>query len=221
MASNTSKKMVIAPRPAGSHEDEPITMSARIFLDFLQQAKTVHARGLKSYGVFTAEADGSAFHPTGVTFFDPTRNRRNSLPHRAAFQAQGTYFRAHDDAGFVVDSQEMVIIDRAISQTGQTIVALFHSHRRQPPNFSSIDYRLHNPLFSWHLVVCLRDPARPEIQPFLVEKDFDFDDFGIDATDNREGCENSYLGDNVRPLELLVEGTETELDQVVAALGWV
>ena len=66
-------------------------------------------------------------------------------------------------------------------------------------------------------MVCLRDPASPQLQPFLVDKSLD--DFGIDARDNREGGECAYEGDNVRPLELIVEGTEAELDKVVAALG--
>ena len=119
--------------------------------------------------------------------------------------------------GFVVDSKEMLHVDQAVTEVGQTIVAPFHSHRRQPPNFSDIDYRLHNPFFPWHLVVCMRNPAKPEIQPFRVEKDLD--DYGIDAHDNREGCENSYLGPDVRPLDLVIEGTEAELTKVSEVLG--
>ncbi|MEZ4656068.1 MAG: hypothetical protein R2911_00680 [Caldilineaceae bacterium] len=211
------KKMVISPEVTDAHKDEPIVMSPRIVLDFIAQAKQVHAEGLKSYGVFTAEAEGTEFRAAGVRFFDSAQNRRNVPENRAAFEAQGAYFRQHDDAGFVVDSKEMLAVEQDVAQAGQTIVAPFHSHRRQPPNFSDIDYRLHNPFFPWHLVVCMCDPAKPVIQPFRVEKDFD--EFGIDADDNREGCENSYEGSNVRPVDLVIEGSEAELAQVRKELG--
>jgi proteasome lid subunit RPN8/RPN11 len=217
MSSCLTKRMVVSPVPAGSTTDEPIIMPARLCLQFLRQASIIHAHGLKSFGVFTARAGGPTFRPVDVLFFDPRQNRRNTPKNRAAFEAQGTYFRTHDDAGFVVDGKELTIVERVVGQDGQMIVAPFHSHRRQPPNFSEIDYHLHNPFFTWHLVVCLRNPASPEIQPFLVDKSLD--DFGIDASDDREGSECAYQGDNVRPLELVVEGTEAELDEVASALG--
>src|SRR5215216_7554198 len=203
MVNYSTKQMVVSHVPAASKEDEPVIMPARLCLQFLRQASAIHAHGFKSYGVFTAEAGASIFRPVDVRFFDPKQNRRNIPQNRAAFEAQGTYFRAHDDAGFVVDGKELLIVERAVGEVGQTIVAPFHSHRRQPPNFSDIDYYLHNPFFSWHLVVCLRNPTKPEIQPFLVEKDLD--DFGIDVCDSREGSEYAYQGDNVRPIELVVE----------------
>jgi proteasome lid subunit RPN8/RPN11 len=211
------KKMVISLEPASSLSDEPVIMSTELCLEFLWQAKAIDRMGLKSYGVFLAGAGGSDFRPVDVCLFDPRRNRRNSLQNRAAFEAQGTYFRIHDDAGFVVDGEEMLVAERTASQRGQVIVAPFHSHRRQPANFSNIDYRLHNPFFSWHLVVCMRNPNRPEIQPFLVQKSLD--DQGINPNDRREGSERSYHGDNVRPLDLIVEGTAAELDKVASALG--
>jgi len=217
MINYLTQQMVVSQVPAGSKEDQPVIMPARLCLHFLRQASAIHAHGFKSYGVFTAEAGGSIFRPVDVWFFDPKQNRRNIPHNRAAFEAQGTYFRAHDDAGFVVDGKELLNVERAVGEVGQTIVAPFHSHRRQPPNFSDIDYYLHNPFFSWHLVVCLRNPATPTIQPFLVDKSFD--DFGIDASDRREGSERPYQGDNVRPLDLVVEGRQTELDEIASALG--
>ena len=99
MASHTLKKMVISPEATDPQKDEPIIMSPRIILDFIQQAKRVHEQGLKSYGVFTADAEGPAFRTAGVRFFDAKQNRRNAPQNRAAFEAQGTYFRQHDDAG--------------------------------------------------------------------------------------------------------------------------
>jgi len=217
MSSHATTQIVISPVPAESNNDEPVIMPARLCLQLLQRSRAIHADGFKSYGVFSVKAGGSPFRPLDVRFFDPTQNRRNSPEYRAAFEAQGIYFRAHADAGFVVDVKELADVERAVDQVGHMIVAPFHSHRRQPPHFSDIDYRLHNPFFSWQLVVCLRNPAAPQLQPFLVDKSWD--DFGIDARDTREGGECAYQGDNVRPLELIVEGTEAELNQVVAALG--
>ncbi len=79
--------------------------------------------------------------------FDPYRNRRNDPAHRSAFHAQGSYFRDFDDAGFVADSTDLLSAWRRIEESGLEVVAPFHIHRRQPGNFSTIDYRLHNPAF--------------------------------------------------------------------------
>ena len=71
--------------------------------------------------------------------FDPTRNRRNDPAMRSAFEAQGEYFRAYDDAGFVADAGELLAVHRRLDASGQEAVAAFHVHRRQPANFSLID----------------------------------------------------------------------------------
>ena len=57
---------------------------------------------------------------------------------RAAFEAQGTYFRAYDDAGFVADATELLELYRRLDDSGLEAVALF---RPPPPaaNFSVID----------------------------------------------------------------------------------
>ena len=217
MSSYPTKSVVVSPPPTHVATDEPIRMAARLCLCFLQQATAIHSHGFKAYGVFTAPAGGSPFRPVDVRFFDAHHNCRNSPQHRPAFEAQGSYFRAHADAGFVVDGQDLARVERTVAAAGQMIVAPFHSHRRQPPNFSAIDYRLHTPWFAWHLVLGLRNPATPELQPFRVDKGLD--EFGIHAADDREGSEQAYQGDNVRPLELVVEGTDAELEAVVAALG--
>ena len=63
----------------------------------------------------------------------------------------------------------------------------------------------------------LRHPATPELQPFRVEKGLA--EFGIHAGDDREGSEAAYQGANVRPLALVVEGTDAEVAAIAAALG--
>ena len=137
--------------------------------------------------------------------FDPRRNRRNDPAHRSAFHAQGSYFRDFDDAGFVADSTDLLSAWRSIEESGMEVVAPFHVHRRQPANFSTIDYRLHNPAFAWHLIISLREPAHPDIQPFRVIKEDS--DFGIDERDGLEGSERAYPGPEVRPLHLLLTDT--------------
>ncbi len=177
-----------------------------LFARLLGTTTAVHAAGLKSFGLLLADpADPRyPFVATDVAFFDPRRNRRNDPAMRAAFEAQGTYFRAFDDAGFVADATELLEIHRGLDASGLEAVALFHVHRRQPANFSVIDFKLHNPAYAWHLIISLRDPANPVLRPFAVRKDV-ASDFGITPHDHNEGSELTYAGPEVTPLRLVVE----------------
>ncbi len=198
---------------------ETATMPAEVCLRFLRQAKQVHDAGLKSYGLLVAEPDalGGPFRATDVVFLDSRGNRRNQSGNREAFEAQGRYFRRHDDAGFVADPTELLAVHRRIEESGREIVAMFHSHRRQPPNFSWIDFRLHNPAFPWHLIISFHRGPFPRLQPFRVDKEGI--EQGISADDNREGSELAYPGPEVVPLSLLVDGTPANVDACAAALG--
>ena len=195
-----------------------VTMPAAVCLGLLRQAAEIHRAGLKSYGLLVAEpgAAGYPFTATGVVFLDSSKNRRNEPGHRAAFHAQGDYFRQFDDAGFVADSVELLAACRAIEDSGREIVAPFHSHRRQPANFSLIDYRLHNPAFAWHLIISLADPRRPVLQPFAVAKDPA--DFGISDQDARQGSELAYPGPEVAPLALVACGPRRLLRRLTHTL---
>jgi proteasome lid subunit RPN8/RPN11 len=193
---------VPAPRPAS---DQEVRLSGALFDRLLGTTTAVHAGGMKSFGLLVADpsAPGFPFTATDVVFFDPHRNRRNDPAMREAFEAQGEYFRAYDDAGFVADTAELLAAYRRLDAEGLEVVAMFHVHRRQPANFSVIDYRLHNPAFPWHLIISLRDPANPVLAPFAVRKDLT-SEFGIDPTDAREGSERTYTGPEVTPLRLVV-----------------
>ena len=90
-------------------------------------------------------------------------------------------------------------------------MAPFHVHRRQPCNFSSIDFRLHNPAFRWHLIISLQEPGHPVVQPFAVDKALE--DFGISEDDALEGSESAYAGPEVRPLQLAFS-TQNIIEQV-------
>ena len=210
-------RAVVAPR-AGEDGPGAVAMPAALCLRVLRQAAEIHAAGLKSYGLLVAEpgTPGFPFTATGVVFFDPRKNRRNDPGHRAAFRAQGDYFRQYDDAGFVADPAELLAACRAIEDSGREIVAPFHSHRRQPANFSLIDYRLHNPAFAWHLIISLRDPRAPVLQPFRVDKELH--DFGISDHDARQGSELAYPGPEVAPLALAPHGPRRVLRRLTRAL---
>jgi proteasome lid subunit RPN8/RPN11 len=166
-------------------------------------ADEIHEAGLKSFGFFVADPDtpGFPYRPTGVVFLDASRNRRNDPLHRAAFRAQGDYFRQYDDAGFVADPSDLLRAYRRIDDAGLEIVGMFHSHRRQPANFSTIDYRLHNPAFAWHLILSYRDgPVR--LAAFGIRKpDFEI---GISERDRGRDSQLPYPGPEVRPLHLAV-----------------
>src|SRR5215813_10978326 len=195
-----------------------VTMPAGLCLQLLRRAGRIHRAGLKSYGLLIAEPDtaGYPYTATDVVFLDSGKNRRNDPAHRAAFRAQGDYFRQFDDAGFVADPAELLAVWRAIEDSGRQVVAPFHSHRRQPANFSLIDYRLHNPSFAWHLIISLRDPRRPVLQPFAVHKDLS--DSGISDQDACQGSELAYQGPEVEPLALVAHGPRSAVDRLIHTL---
>ena len=160
---------------------------------------------------------GASVVVRAVVFLDSRRNRRNDQGNRAAFEAQGDYFRRHDDAGFVADPTNLLAAYRRIEDSGREIVAVFHSHRRQPANFSWIDFRLHNPAFAWHLIISFHAGPTPQLQPFRVSKD-DLE-VGISPADDREGSELAYPGPEVVPLGLRIDGAPAEVAACTAALG--
>jgi hypothetical protein len=199
----TVTTLVPTPRTA---PDAEVRLSEGLYDRLLGTTTAVHAAGLKSFGLLLADpaSPGFPYVATDVAFFDPQKNRRNDPAMRPAFEAQGTYFRAYDDAGFVADSAELLDVYRRLDATGLEAVALFHVHRRQPANFSVIDFRLHNPAYPWHLIISLRDPASPVLRAFAVRKD-PCAELGISPDERNEGSEQTYPGPEVTPLRLVVE----------------
>jgi proteasome lid subunit RPN8/RPN11 len=185
---------------------EAVQMPAILHSRLLRRAQELNAAGLKAYGLLVGDPRDPAFpyRAVEVVVLDPRQNRRNEPDHRAAFHAQGSYFRAYEDAGFVADPIDLLRAWQRIEHAGLEPVAAFHVHRRQPANFSSIDYRLHNPAFTWHVIISLRDPAAPDVRPFLVRKNAD--ELGIDEHDDLEGSELSYHGPEVTPLRMVLTG---------------
>jgi proteasome lid subunit RPN8/RPN11 len=210
-------RAVLSPQ-RGDGVHDAVDMPAALCLQLLHRAAEIHRMGLKSYGLLIAEpgTPGYPFTATDVVFLDSRKNRRNDPGYRAAFRAQGDYFRQFDDAGFVADPAELLAVYHAIEDRGAQIVAPFHTHRRQPANFSLIDYRLHNPAFTWHLIISLRDPAHPVLQPFRVHKQLT--DLGISDQDAHQGSELAYPGPEVTPLTLVVRGAHQPVRQLASTL---
>jgi hypothetical protein len=217
-ANGSHARAAVSPQQ-GTTVNDAVAVSAGLCQRLLRQAAQIHRAGLKSYGLLTAEpgAAGYPFTATGVVFLDSGKNRRNDPGNRAAFRAQGEYFRQFDDAGFVADPRELLAVFRAIEESGAQVVAPFHSHRRQPANFSLIDYRLHNPAFAWHLIISLRDPLRPVVQPFRVRKELS--DFGITDKDDGQGSELAYQGPEVEPLALVAHGPRPAMHRLMHTLN--
>ena len=183
-----------------------IRMPAPLYSHLLGRAQDLNAAGLKAFGLLIGDPRHPHFpyQAVDVVLFDPHRNRRNEPANQAAFHGQGSYFRAYEDAGFVADPTDLLRAWQRIERRGLEPVAAFHVHRRQPANFSIIDYRLHNPAFAWHLIISLRNPSAPDVRPFLVRKEFG--ELGIDESDDLEGSELSYPGPEVTRLGLQLTG---------------
>lgn len=209
--------LVPPPRQA---PEQVVRVSETLLDRLLGTTTAVHAEGLKSFGLLLADPADRHFPyvATDVAFFDPRKNRRNDPSMRPVFEAQGTYFRAYDDAGFVADATELLEIHRRLDACDLEAVAPFHVHRRQPANFSVIDFRLHNPAYAWHLIISLRDPAEPVLRPFAVGKD-PASDVGISAEDANEGSEQTYPGPEVTPLRLVVDSAGQAVPRYDRLLG--
>jgi proteasome lid subunit RPN8/RPN11 len=121
---------------------------------------------LKSFG-FLASPD-NPFWPTHFLCLED--NIRNDDEWRDEFERRGRYFVDHPDAGFVATPEESWRAEQFLLERGLDEVAVFHTHRRHPGNFSDIDYDLHVSRFHslWHLIISLRNPSMPQLRAFDV-----------------------------------------------------
>ena len=147
-----------------------ILLGAALFSSFLERVRELHARGEKVRGLFIAPAD---------------ERGRERPPVEASF-AEG-----NDDP---FEAPALSSLAMRARRSRRVLAAPFHTQTTTPVRFSLIDYVPHAPPFRWHLVVGLRDPERPVVQPFLLHKT---DDELVAA-----------------PVLLLVVGVEKELTQV-------
>ena len=123
----------------------------------------------KSFGYLVCGGiSGTARQPTDFLLFQ--ENIRNDEGWREEFESRGRYFVDHPDAGFVATAQESFAVHQYMQKAGLSEIAVFHTHRRHPGNFSNVDYDLHTSRFGslWHLIISLRNPAMPQFRAFDV-----------------------------------------------------
>jgi len=123
----------------------------------------------KSFGYLVGPEKDSP--PTDFVLFRGG-NLRNSDEWRDEFESRGRYFVDHADAGFVATPEESWLVQQHLDRTGLRELAVFHTHRRHPGNFSEIDYDLHISRFDslWHQVISLRNPRLPQLRAFEVSR---------------------------------------------------
>lgn len=157
------------------HDDSgrAILIGAGLFASFLERVSALHARGEKVRGIFLSPAD---------------ERGRERPPIEASFGEGHDPFEPTALAGLAMRAR----------RSRRVLAAPFHGKtfhgQTTPVRFSPDDYVPHAPPFRWHLVVGLRDPEPPVVQPFLLHKT---DDELVAA-----------------PVLLLVEGVEKELVRV-------
>jgi proteasome lid subunit RPN8/RPN11 len=122
----------------------------------------------KCFGYLIGES--AAGPPVEFVMFND--NIRNNDEWRDEFESRGRYFVDHTDAGFVATPEESWRVQCYLDQRGLCEVAVFHTHRRHPGNFSEIDYDLHVSRFDslWHLIISLRNPKMAQLRAFAVSR---------------------------------------------------
>jgi proteasome lid subunit RPN8/RPN11 len=145
--------------------EAPVVVFSRGLYDRLA-ATAVGRHPVKSFGYLVS--DGPALRPSDFVLFED--NERNDARWQPEFWRRGRYFVDNDDAGFVASAEESWRVQKSLMARGLFEVGVFHTHRRHPANFSSIDYEMHVSRFEnlWHLIISLRNAAMPQIRAFEV-----------------------------------------------------
>ena len=128
----------------------------------------LHRYPQKSFGYLASKTALNI--PTDFVLFE--ENIRNDDDWRDEFESRGRYFVDHPDAGFVATPAESWRIQKYLFERNLREIAVFHTHRRHPGNFSDIDYDLHISRFSslWHLIISLRNVRLPQLRAFRVSR---------------------------------------------------
>lgn len=145
--------------------EAPAVLFSRGLYDRLV-ATAVGRHPVKSFGYLVS--GGPALRPADFVLFED--NERNDARWQPEFWRRGRYFVDNDDAGFVASAEESWRVQKSLMARGLFEVGVFHTHRRHPANFSSIDYEMHVSRFEnlWHLIISLRNAAMPQVRAFEV-----------------------------------------------------
>lgn len=129
--------------------------------DFTRKVKEKYP--LKAFGYFiSSEADGEA--DDFIIFNNDIRNEWKDL-----FENYGNYYARNEDAGFLATDEETFRINKELVKRKKSIVGVFHSHRRHPAIFSTVDVDLHPSDQLWHLIISLRNVDMPQIKAFKID----------------------------------------------------
>lgn len=147
--------------------DETICFSSETYERLVSIARERFPK--KSFGYLAS--DTGKYPVTDFLIFEG--NDRNDRRWRGDFESRGRYFVEHDDAGFVATPEETWRIQKEMWSRGLVEVAVFHTHRRHPANFSDIDYDLHLSRFASlpHIIISLRNTSQPQLRAFSVASD--------------------------------------------------
>ncbi|EKE01000.1 MAG: hypothetical protein ACD_21C00246G0003 [uncultured bacterium] len=117
----------------------------------------------KAFGYFLAPM-GSECPSEFVVFDNDIRN-----DWKDTFEQYGSYYKIHEDAGFLATPEETYKVEKYIRNNKLHKVGVFHSHKRHPAIFASIDVTLHPDESLWHLIISLRNLDFPQIKAFALD----------------------------------------------------
>jgi len=75
---------------------------------------------------------------------------------------------ADTETEFEMDPQELIRVLRDIRNSGQRLIAIYHSHPKGPARLSSKDIERAYYPDAAHLIVSLADPERPRVAAFRI-----------------------------------------------------
>lgn len=140
---------------------EQVKISNNLLEKFQEDVKNRYPR--KSFGYFVSnELDGN---PIDYIIFE--NDIRNDM--KSDFEQYGDYYKRNEDAGFLTTPEEMYHIHKFLRENKKYIVGVFHSHKRHPAIFSTVDVDLHPSINLWHLIISLRNFDYPDIKIFSLK----------------------------------------------------
>jgi len=144
---------------------EKIVLPKELLFDLIQ--RSLQSLPRKTYGMFLS----SMRHGMPEEFHIFESNIRNTPEWKSFFESYGEHHIKHDDAGFVVDPQELLEFYEDIQSRNMIPVGLFHTHKRHQAIFSQIDRDLHCDSDLWHLIISIADPSNPDVRAYCIEGD--------------------------------------------------
>ena len=119
----------------------------------------------KAYGLV---GGSDLYHPT--SFYPCTTNLRNSAEWKRLFESFGEFYK-DPDLGFVIASDEVRQIMKAMEARNESFVGVFHSHRYLPAEPSAADIALSSDSSVLCYIISVVDPSDPKLAIFRLASD--------------------------------------------------